>query len=343
MTPGLRVIEPGMHTTLQDLGRFGMQALGVPVSGALDPLSLRAANALAGNSGDAGALEVLFNGPALEVCADSVRLALAGTGGVIELLGEGGASVPAWRSVSFRRGTRFRLGRVRDSACCYLAVAGGFQVEPCLGSVSTYARAGFGGFCGRALRTGDHLPMTLDQAPDREELCLHNPPDWPRPATLRVVLGPQEEYFTPQAVRALEEETFTVSVNADRMGMRLDGVRLAHRDGYNIVSDGIATGAIQVPGSGQPILLLNDHQTTGGYPKIATVISADLPQAGRLCPGDDLRFRKVTVEEAETACREQERTMDAMLAALEPVAGGALNLAALHGENLISGIVSGDE
>lgn len=343
MTPGLRVIEPGMHTTLQDLGRFGMQALGVPVSGALDPLSLRAANALAGNSGDAGALEVLFNGPALEVCADSVRVALAGTGGAIELLGEGGASVPAWRSVSFRRGTRFRLGRVRDSACCYLAVAGGFRVEPCLGSVSTYARAGIGGFCGRALHTGDHLPTTLDPAPDREELCLRNPPVWPKPACLRVVLGPQEEYFTPQAVRALEEETFTVSVNADRMGMRLDGVRLAHRDGYNIVSDGIATGAIQVPGSGQPILLLNDHQTTGGYPKIATVVSADLPQAGRLCPGDDLRFRKVTVEEAETARREQERTMDAMLAALEPVAGGALNLAALHGENLISGIVSGDE
>lgn len=342
MTQGLRVIEPGTHTTLQDLGRFGMQALGVPVSGALDSLSLRIANALVGNSGDTGALEVLFSGPTLEVSADSIRIALAGTEGVIELLGDGGATIPAWRSVLLRRGQKFRVKRGQDSVCCYLAIAGGFRVEPCLGSVSTYTRAEIGGFCGRALRAADHLPTILSDAPDREELWLRNPPAWPKPTTLRVVLGPQQEYFTPAAVRALEQETFTVSVNSDRMGMRLDGVRLAHRGSYNIVSDGIPTGAIQVPGSGQPILLLNDHQTTGGYPKIATVISADLPLAGRLCLGDGLRFHAVTVEEAEIACREWQGEIDAMLAALEPASGREVDLAALYGQNLISGIVNGD-
>ncbi|MDX1513483.1 MAG: biotin-dependent carboxyltransferase family protein [Gammaproteobacteria bacterium] len=343
MTPGLRVIEPGTHTTLQDSGRFGMQALGVPVSGALDPVSFRIANGLVGNPLNAGALEVYFNGPVLEVCADNVRVALAGTEGEIELTGDESATIPAWRSVLLRRGARFRVGRVSDSACCYLAVAGGFQVDPCLGSVSTFARAGLGGFHGRALQPDDHLPTNLNRAPDRGEVRLRNPPAWSRPATLRVVLGPQEAYFTPDAVKALVEETFTVSVNSDRMGMRLDGIRLSHRDSYNIVSDGIPTGAIQVPGSGQPILLLNDHQTTGGYPKIATVISADLPAAGRLRPGDEVHFASVSVADAEDACREQQEKIDAMLDALEPVSGGGMNLAALYGENLISGIVRGDE
>jgi len=343
VTPGLRVIEPGAHTTLQDLGRWGMQALGVPVSGALDSLSLRVANALVGNSADTGALEVLFNGPTLEVCADSIRIALAGSEGAIELLGEDGTTIPGWQSALLRRGQRFRVVRGQDSVCCYLAVAGGFLVEPCLGSVSTYTRAEIGGFHGRVLRATDHLPVTLDGAPDRGELWLRKPPVWPKPATLRIVLGPQQEYFTAAALRALEQEPFTVSVNSDRMGMRLDGVRLAHRDSYNIVSDGVPTGAIQVPGSGQPILLLNDHQTTGGYPKIATVISADLPSAGRLCQGDVLRFQAITVEQAETACREWQGEIDTMLDALEPVSGGAVDLEALYRENLISGLVSGDD
>jgi biotin-dependent carboxylase-like uncharacterized protein len=343
VTQGLLVIEPGTHTTLQDLGRFGLQSLGVPVSGALDPFSLRIANALVGNPGDAGALEVLFNGPLLEVCDDSLRIALSGTEGAIELLGDDGGMIPAWRSVLLRRGRKFRLKRDQSSVCCYLAVAGGFAVEPCLGSVSTYTRGKFGGFCGRVLQAADKLPTILSDAPEGEDLWLRNSPAWPKPATLRVVLGPQHEYFTPAAVRALEQETFTVSMNSDRMGMRLDGSLLAHRDSYNIVSDGVPTGAIQVPGSGQPILLLNDHQTTGGYPKIATVISADLPIAGRLYPGDNLRFLTVSVEEAEIASREREREIDAMLAALEPAPGETVDLAALYAENLISGIVTGDE
>jgi len=161
---------------------------------------------------------------------------------------------------------------------------------------------------------------------------------------IRVVLGPQQEYFTAEAVAALLGSEFRVSPNADRMGMRLDGPRLRHRHGWDIVSDAIATGAIQVPGSGQPILLLADHQTTGGYPKIATVVSADLPVVGRRRPGDALRFVAITVETAEALCRDAERRLVELVTALDPVTERqGIDLGSLYGDNLISGVVTGLE
>jgi allophanate hydrolase subunit 2 len=161
---------------------------------------------------------------------------------------------------------------------------------------------------------------------------------------IRVVLGPQQEYFTEEAVATLLDSEFRISPSADRMGMRLDGPPLRHRLGWDIVSDAIATGAIQVPGSGQPILLLADHQTTGGYPKIATVVSADLPVVGRRRPGDRLRFVAVTVEAGETLCRDAERRLAELLSRLKPVADRAgIDFGSLYGDNLISGVVSGFE
>jgi len=340
----LKTVAPGLHTTVQDLGRYGYQAVGVPVSGALDSLSFRLANRLAGNDDNAAALEILYQGPTLEVAADSLRVALAGGDAELELLAEGRRRVGGWRSLLLTRGEAFRVRGPSETACCYLAVEGGFAVPPCLGSASTYARGSFGGFAGRALRSGDLLPLARESAVERAELTLPQPPPPAREQTIRVILGPQADHFTDAALALLLESEFRVSKDADRMGLRLDGPRLAHRDGYNIASDGIATGAIQVPGSGQAILLLADHQTTGGYPKIATVISADLPVAGRRRPGDRVRFAAIEVEEAEALRRAQEVELAALSASFVPAAAaGGLDHARLYDLNLISGVVSGHE
>jgi biotin-dependent carboxylase-like uncharacterized protein len=344
--PDLVVLAPGLHTTVQDLGRIGYQHIGVPVSGALDGFSLRLANALVGNHQGMAALEILGSGPTLEVAADTIRVALVGPGASLALRGlalRGDAPrvVAEGQSIALSRGAVFRVALDRQSVCCYLAIEGGIAVPLVLGSASTYVRAAIGGLYGRALQREDVVPLALARTTERPELRLPAPSPATGDQPIRVVLGPQQDYFSKAAVTALLSAEFRVSKDADRMGMRIDGPLLHHRRGWDITSDAIATGAIQVPGSGQPILLLADHQTTGGYPKIATVISADLPVIGRRRPGDALRFVAATVEEAEALCRAEERRLAQLVAAFEPVSGGgAIDLSSLYDDNLISGVVS---
>jgi allophanate hydrolase len=341
MSAGLKVLAPGVHTTVQDLGRAGYQAIGVPVSGALDGINLRLANALAGNPPGAPALEVLIGGPILEIAADTVRVALTGAGASLAI-GPEKARLDTGQSVTLPLGEIIEVVAGRQSACCYLAVEGGVAVPLVLGSASTYVRAAIGGLDGRALRQGDFVPMAMARASDRPELRLPSPVPATGGQPIRVVLGPQQDFFAEEAVTTLLDSEYRVSHSADRMGMRLDGPLLQHRRGWDIVSDAIMTGAIQVPGSGQPILLLADHQTTGGYPKIATVISADLPAVGRRRPGDTLRFAAVTVETAEALCRDAERRLIGMLTRLELVTARAgIDLRSLYDANLISGVISG--
>ena len=341
MSAGLKVLAPGLHTTVQDLGRPGYQAFGVPVSGALDGFSLRLANALVGNRLGTPAIEILISGPAFEVVADTVRVALAGAGAGLAI-GAEKKRFAAGQSVTVPRGEVVQVIVGHQSASCYLAVEGGIAVPLVLGSASTYVRAAIGGLDGRALRQGDFVPLAIARASDRPELRLSSPVPGIGDQPIRVVLGPQQEYFTEEAVATLLDNEFRISQSADRMGMRLDGTLLRHRRGWDIVSDAIMTGAIQVPGSGQPILLLADHQTTGGYPKIATVISADLRVVGSRRPGDSLRFAEVTVETAEALCRDAERLLTEMVTRLEPVPDGPkLDLGSLYDDNLISGVVSG--
>ncbi len=343
MSAGLRVLSPGLHTTVQDLGRIGYQALGVPVSGALDSLALRLGNALVGNPEGAAALEILGGGPTLEIVADSARIAVTGPGAGLLLI-DGGRVVPAWQSATLCRRETFRIVLGGESVCAYLAVTGGLAIAPVLGSASTYVRAALGGFHGRALQRGDEVPLMFDHAGERAERHLPSPPPASADDAIRVVIGPQQECFTDEAVSILLNAEFRISKDADRMGMRLDGPALRHREGWDIVSDAIATGAIQVPGSGHPIVLLADHQTTGGYPKIATVISADLPIIGRRRPGDAIRFAAVSVEEAGRLARDAEHRLTALLAAIEPVPDGErLDLASLYAGNLISGVVTAVE
>lgn len=339
MTSFLHVVEPGMCTTVQDLGRLRHQCLGVPVAGALDPLSLRLANTLVGNPENAGALEIRIVGPTLRVDAASVRVAVAGTVHPLEILDEPIIRVEPGESIRLTRGQTFRIGMTRDTSCCYLAVEGGFSLPAPFGSQSTYIRGGFGGFEGRPLRKGDDVPLAAAEVPERTERRLGDVPHIDRPAPIRVVLGPQDDYFTEGAIETFLTAEFTISRDADRMGLRLEGPVIEHRKGYNITSDGIATGSIQVPGTGRPIVLLADHQTTGGYPKIATVVSSDLPRLGRMRPGGKLRFEAMNVADAENTRRDQERAIRRLMESIVPVAGPSEpDNARLLAANLISGV-----
>jgi KipI family sensor histidine kinase inhibitor len=296
----LVVIEGGFLTTVQDVGRFGWARFGVPPSGPMDPFALRAANILVGNPPHATGLEITLVGPALRATHECL-IAVCGTEFDLRV---GDLPVPAWHAVYVRAGQEIRFGQRRSSARAYLAVSGGIALPSFLGSRATYLPGNFGGLEGRALQAGDQLPL----GPRGNDLATRAGKAWPhssRPAysprpALRVVLGPQADYFTPEGLAAFESE-YEVTPASDRMGYRLSGPRVAHRDAVEIVSDGVVTGSVQVPGDGQPIVMMADHQTTGGYPKIATVIRADLPLLAQCLPGDRVRFRPVSIAEAQAA------------------------------------------
>jgi biotin-dependent carboxylase-like uncharacterized protein len=344
MTPALHIIRPGLLTTVQDLGRTGYQRLGIAVGGALDAVGLRAANALAGNAPGAGALEVLYLGPTIAIEADDVRMSFAGANAAIEVFPDvtavRGRRVETQRSIRLRRGEVVRIGSLSGGAVLYVAVEGGFDIEPMLGSVSTDIRGGIGGWQGRALIAGDRLPLHLIGVTDRDE-CRIEGLDLATPAAVRAVAGPQSDYFAESEIAAFFASEYTVGAGANRMGLRLEGRPIAHARGHNITSDAIAPGSIQVPGNGLPIVLLADRQTTGGYPKIATVISADLPALGRLPIGAKIRFESVTIEEAQEMRRfllaEIERINDKIV----PIGRAGTDDVApnLSGHNLISGVV----
>lgn len=301
MSAAIRIVEGGLFTTVQDLGRRGHQRLGVPPSGALDPVSLRTANLILGNPPGTAALEMCRLGCTIEVEAESVRIALAGAT----------AAHPMLESLTLRRGETLRIGRVAGGAC-YLAVEGGFDIAPVLGSRSTYTRAGFGGLHGGRLQAGDRLPLAQPAATPRRERRLPHPVPAERDRPLRVILGPQADHFTEEAIDALLSADFPVTPEADRMGLRLAGPKLAHLGRPEIATDGLATGALQVPGSGHPIALLPDRHTSGGYPKIATVITADLHRLGQSIPGTVLRFEAVAPEQARVALRKLETAIAGM-------------------------------
>ena len=334
---GLRIIDPGLATSVQDLGRFGHQRAGVPVSGALDPEALVRANALVGNPPGAAALEMRFQGPSFEVTAPAVRIAVVGAeiDARVERDGERMAFGQD-RTVTLGHGDRVRIGTLRASTTATLAVRGGIDVPEVLGSRATFLRSRIGGFRGRLLAAGDVVPVGEAGPPDGPDRALARPFELSPPPEIRVVLGPQDDHFTDDAVATLLGADWTASARADRMGVRLEGPELAHRDGYNIVSDGIVSGAIQVPGTRQPIVLLADRQTSGGYPKIATVIGADLPALGRLGPGARIRFAAVSAAEGARIARAAHAARGADIAAIRDYApAGVVDDTALWRENLI--------
>ena len=339
MSGHLRVIAPGLATSVQDTGRFGYQRFGVPTAGVLDRVAMAAANTIVGNAPDVAVVEMLYLGATFEVAAESVRVTCVGLGASLEVT-EGGETrqVPSGESARLGRDVRLRVMLGRDAMSCVLAIEGGLALGAVMGSRSTFARAGIGGIEGRVLAAGDLLPLARDDAELRDETRLPNL-DLAVPPRVRIVLGPQDDYFTPAAIQTFLSEPYEVTRAADRMGLRLAGTPLVHSKGYNIVSDGIATGSIQVPGDGQPIILLADRQTTGGYPKIATVASVDLPALGRVGPGANLMFEAVSVEVAEDLRRAQAAREAQWPEQLEGAARTTgIRDASLYDANLISGV-----
>jgi len=305
----VRVIKPGMLTTIQDAGRWGYQSRGVPVAGPMDPCSFRMANALVGNSRTAAALEVTLLGPEFEFTGERI---IAITGAEFDVTLDGKA-VPLNAPFVVSPESHLRFGTRHRGARAYVAIAGGVATEPILGSRSTHVISAMGGLDGRPLRAGDMIPL----GPTRVE---HVTPHAATPvielperhATIRVLPGPQAEYFAADALGVLQSTTYTIAPQSDRMRFRLEGPRLAHARGADIISDATPLGVLQVPASGQPILLMADRQSTGGYPKIATVISADIPLAGQLGPGDTISFAVCTMGEAIAALIAQERALMAV-------------------------------
>lgn len=303
----IQILDCYGHATVQDLGRPGYRHLGVPLSGALDSGLLRIANALVRNPASAAAIEMRLVGPRLRASVP-VIISLAGSvEGHIESRSGGRRPARAWASHRLLEGDTLKLGTVHGGVA-YLGIAGGFDVPLVLGSRSTYERARFGGLEGRRLASGDRIGILRTDPPDpgdeksSPELRLPDPPAL-RDRAIRVLAGPQMGHFTDQARIRLTSEEFIVSHKADRMGLRLEGPRLDHdpRYGADIISDAVTPGVIQVPGDGQPIVLLADCQTVGGYPVIAAVISADLPRLGHAMPGQKLRFVEVDDRQAAVA------------------------------------------
>lgn len=306
MTSGaLHVVRPGLLTTVQDLGRYGHQASGVPVAGPMDTFSHRLANQLAGNTTDAATLEITLIGPELIVEADTT-LAIAGAQFDVTC---DDRPVGSGASFAVTRGQRLKFGRIVQGARAYLAVAGGIQTPPILGSRATHLVSRMGGLNGRALQAGDRLPIAHEPRPrpQRKSVGLTLPSKGR--ALLRVMPGPQADWFQADALRTIASVSFRISPQSNRMGYRLQGPPLVRAREDELISEPLGIGAIQVPAAGEPILLMADRQTAGGYPKIGYVIAADLPIAGQLAPGDFIEFHLCTHQEAVTALISRERQL----------------------------------
>jgi KipI family sensor histidine kinase inhibitor len=302
----IEVLESGLLTTVQDVGRWGHRRLGVGSAGPMDANSHGAANVVVGNPPGAAALECTVTGPTLRFIA-ATRFAIAGgdLGAVLHRADLGAWPVPLGEGVLARPGNVLAFTGRRAGCRAYVAFAGGLEVPKILGSRSTDLSGGFGGIDGRAVRAGDVLALGPPRGAPREaETGAALPQEG---VTVRVVLGPQDGHFEKEVVARFLSEAYGVAALSDRVGCRLDGPVLAHRGAAEIVSDGMVQGSIQVPPDGRPIVMMADGPTTGGYPKIATVVSADLPLLAQLLPGDGrVRFTAVTVEEAQRALREVE-------------------------------------
>jgi biotin-dependent carboxylase-like uncharacterized protein len=307
----LLVQDPGPLTTVQDLGRPGHLRVGIPASGPMDRAAFRLANRLVGNPDGAAGLECTLIGVRVEF-ADERLVAVAGADMTPTL---NGVPISAWEGVRVRAGDVLRLGAARSGVRAYLAVAGGLETPPVLGSRATYVRGRLGGLDGRALRKGDRLPLGPAGAARPRRVRPEAVPTYDGEPGLAVVLGPQDDRFTPAGIAALFASPYQMLPQSDRMGARLQGPVIEHTRGHDIVSDGVALGAIQVIGDGQPIVLLADRQSTGGYTKIGTICSFDIDRIAQVKPGGRLHFRRVTVAEAHAMLRASLRAFDA---AIEP-------------------------
>lgn len=333
----ITVVQAGPMLTVQDQGRTGLRHLGVSGAGPVDPAAMGLANALVQNGAGAAALE--FAGPAGSFTATRpVRFAVIAGDCDIRV---GDRQVAAGESHRLQSGEVLKIGVPAGVVFGYVAFSGAIETEPVLGSRATHLRTGLGGVDGRALRAGDSLPLGAD---DGDAPCLRLAVT-PRLASgpIRLVMGPQQDYFDEDVIASLTGADFTVTPQRDRMAMVLGGTQLPAARGHDIVSDGTVPGSIQVPGSGQPLVLLAESQTTGGYPKIATILTADLPRLAQLLVGAVFRFAAVSRDEAEQILIDHRRAHRAIVRGMVPKAEGLLRSDYLLSCDLVGGIVFPEE
>jgi len=313
----IEVCAPGLLTTVQDLGRDGFGPMGVSASGAADSVSLRIGNRLVGNAATAAALEMTLLGGTFHF-PDGGVIALAGSDFGAKL---DHVPVELWTSVAVKHGQTLQLGATKSGARCYLCVHGGIDVKPFLGSASTHLLSGLGGVAGRALRKGDVLKIAAAKEAFRTFRKKRLAPGGLEKSKLRKVLrvtaGPQSDWFPEAVQKIFYESTYRVAEESNRMGIRLEGAPLLGTETGEMISEGVSLGAVQITAGGLPIILFVEQQTTGGYPKIANVISADLHALGQLRPRDEIRFARVDLETARALFLEQERWLSARHLILE--------------------------
>lgn len=308
----LKIIKSGMLTSVQDLGRYGFQKYGVIASGVMDPFAHRIANLLVGNHENAATLEISLIGPTIEFEQDAV---IAICGGNLSPKIDGN-DCKMWRILAVAKGSVLSFGKPKKGCRAYLAIAGGISVPLVMHSKSTYLRAEIGGFRGRALKAGDNLQV--EPAPEKRLAALRKAataeiewqiqaPNYYHEPVVRMMRGRQFDLFDDSSQERVFTELFTVSSHSDRMGYRLEGSPLALETPGELISEPVAFGSIQVPSDGNPIVLMADRQTTGGYPKIGQVASIDLPLIAQLNPGNGIRFKEISLEEAKKRLMDQEQ------------------------------------
>jgi biotin-dependent carboxylase-like uncharacterized protein len=311
----ITVLNPGLLTTVQDQGRIGYQQFGVSVSGVMDPRAAAVANMLVGNDEKEAVLECTMMGPLLQFNQTNC---IAITGGDLMPTIDG-KPVPNYTAIKVEAGQVLKFTMPKTGCRAFIAFAGGLDIPEVMGSRSTYMKAKIGGVEGRKLAKDDVIGFRAPKAELKNMNFRSMASEFvPRKEyTVRVVLGPQDDYFTDAGIQTFLSEVYSVTAEFDRMGCRLEGAVIQHKEGGDIISDGIAFGAIQVPSSGQPIIMLGDRQTTGGYTKIANVISADFRILAQLKQGDKVRFEKVSVKAAQDALLTQRAALKTIRNALE--------------------------
>lgn len=303
----IKIIKAGMLSTIQDLGRYGFQEFGMPVSGAMDHYSMKLANFLVGNNLNSAVIEATVIGPEIFFEADCY-IAICGADMNAKLNNE---SVNMYQTISVKSGTTLKMGAVKDGFRTYIAFSGGIDVPLIMNSRSTYLRGKIGGHGGRQLIPKDELNLgkessTITQKKIDEKFI----PIWSENLVCRIIAGPEIHKFKLTGINTFLNSTYSISLESDRMGYRLNGERIAHRSSPDIISAGIAFGTIQVPGHGEPIIMMADHQTTGGYAKIANVISADLPYLAQMKQGDTIEFEEIKLEEAHELLQNQNKVFE---------------------------------
>lgn len=300
---GIRILKSGLYTTVQDLGRMGYQSYGFSTSGVMDTRSFKIANILIDNEENEAGLEFTLIGPTLKFTSDTI---LAITGGYFQPK-MNNIEIPMYKAIFANKGDILSFGGARTGSRGYISFSSKLDIPVIMGSRSTNTKCHIGGYKGRPLKKGDLILFREKKQYIKHFLSREiTPEDFSNTnITLRVVLGPQAEYFTQKGLNTFLKEPYKVTVDFDRMGCRLDGPKIEYKNSVDIISDGIAFGAIQIPAHGKPIIMLADRQTTGGYAKIANIISSDLPKLAQSKPGDLIRFTSVTIEEAQQLIRDE--------------------------------------